>query len=119
VPEDHSPEIPLAQHVECSVRRVEQALGVLGGRWKMTILFHPFARPLMRYSELERAIEGISQKMLGQQLRELERDGLVERTVHPQVPPRVDYALTDVGRALRPTLESMARWAKLRELSTR
>ena len=118
VPEDTSPEIPLEQHVECSVNRLEQAMAVLTGRWKRIILFHLFARPLMRFSELERAIPGVSQKMLTQHLRELEHDGLGRRTVHPEVPPRVDYALMDVGRALRPALEALTRWAKLRELSS-
>ena len=74
------------------------ALKVLEGRWKMIIIFHLFARPVLRFSELERAIPAVSQKMLIQQLRELERDGIVRRTVHPQVPPKVEYSLTEWGQ---------------------
>jgi DNA-binding HxlR family transcriptional regulator len=79
---------------------VEQALKVLEGRWKLVILFHLFDGRLVRFSELERAIPAISQKMLIQQLRQLERDGVVRRIVHHQVPPKVEYGLTDWGEAL-------------------
>lgn len=104
----------LAECVEHSVRGTEEALKILEGRWKMVILFNLFARPVLRFSELERAIPAVSQKMLSQQLRELERDGIVRRTVHPQVPPRVEYALTDLGRALCPALDALLQWTKLR-----
>jgi DNA-binding HxlR family transcriptional regulator len=73
-----------------------------------------FETPILRFSELERAIPGVSQKMLIQQLRELERDGIVARTVHPQVPPKVEYGLTDLGRALCPALQALLDWAALR-----
>jgi DNA-binding HxlR family transcriptional regulator len=69
---------------------------------------------VMRFSELEHAIPAVSQKMLIQQLRELERDGIVQRTIYPQVPPRVEYQLTSVGRALRPALRALVAWAALR-----
>jgi DNA-binding HxlR family transcriptional regulator len=105
----------LAERVERSVRGTEEALKILEGRWKMMILFNLFARPVLRFSELERAIPAVSQKMLSQQLRELERDGIVRRTVHPQVPPRVEYALTDLGRALCPALDALLQWTKLRK----
>jgi DNA-binding HxlR family transcriptional regulator len=105
----------LAECVERSVRGTEEALKVLEGRWKMMILFNLFARPVLRFSELERAIPGVSQKMLSQQLRELERDGIVRRTVHPEVPPRVEYTLTDVGRALCPVLDALLRWSMSRK----
>src|ERR1700704_1859210 len=82
-----------AKHAEGA----EQALKVLEGRWKMIIIFHLFVRPVLRFSELERAIPAVSQKMLIQQLRELERDGIVQRKVYPQVPPKVEYKLTEVG----------------------
>lgn len=97
----------------CS-ERVEAALRKLEGRWKITILARLFDRDLWRFSELERAIPGVSQKMLSQQLREFERDGLVTRTVHPEVPPRVEYALTPYGRAVCPALDALLRWAKLK-----
>src|SRR3984893_6255648 len=90
---------------------VETAFRMLEGRWKMIIIFHLFDRSVLRFSELERAIPGISQKMLIQQLRELERDGIVERTIYPQVPPKVEYSLTKWGKAMCPTLDSLLEWA--------
>src|SRR5499427_6302728 len=99
-----------AKHAEGA----EMALKVLEGRWKMIILFHLFARPVLRFSELERAIPAVSQKMLIQQLRELERDGIVTRTVYPQVPPKVEYNLTKWGQEMCPALDSLLEWAALR-----
>jgi DNA-binding HxlR family transcriptional regulator len=93
---------------------VESAMKILEGRWKMIIIFQLYAQPIMRFSELERAIATVSQKMLIQQLRELERDGVVQRTVHAQVPPKVEYSLTELGQALRPALSQLRRWAALR-----
>jgi DNA-binding HxlR family transcriptional regulator len=83
---------------------METAFRMLEGRWKMIIIFHLFDRSVLRFSELPRAIPGVSQKMLIQQLRELERDGIVERTVYPQVPPKVEYRLTVWGQAMCPAL---------------
>jgi DNA-binding HxlR family transcriptional regulator len=94
---------------------VEEALRMLEGRWKMVILFQLFARPVLRFSELERAIPAVSQKMLIQQLRDLERDGIVEREVYPQVPPKVEYRLTEWGQALCPALDELLEWAALRK----
>jgi DNA-binding HxlR family transcriptional regulator len=91
------------------------ALGILGGRWKLLLLFHLFGGKLMRFSELERAIPAISQKMLIQQLRLMERDGLVRRIVHHQVPPKVEYGLTDWGQALCPALDAILKWAASRD----
>ena len=96
---------------------VEQTIKLLEGRWKLVILFHLFGGRVLRFSELERAIPGISQKMLGQQLRQLEADGLVCRTVYPEIPPRVEYALTDWGQALCPALDAMLTWAEARPVS--
>ena len=84
----------------------------------MVILFQLFAHPVLRFSELERAIPAVSQKMLIQQLRELERDGIVERKVYPQVPPKVEYKLTEWGRALCPALDALLEWAALRKQPT-
>ncbi len=89
---------------------VEGALRLLEGRWKMVIVFHLFARGVLRFSELERAIPAVSQKMLIQQLRELEHDGIVSRTVYPQVPPKVEYRLTEWGQALCPALDALLEW---------
>ena len=100
---------------EMAAGGVESALGMLEGRWKMVILFQLFARPVLRFSELERAIPRVSQKMLIQQLRELERDEIVERKVYPQVPPKVEYRLTEWGRALCPALDALLEWAALKK----
>ena len=100
---------------EMAAGGVESALGMLEGRWKMVILFQLFARPVLRFSELERAIPRVSQKMLIQQLRELERNEIVERKVYPQVPPKVEYRLTEWGRALCPALDALLEWAALKK----
>jgi DNA-binding HxlR family transcriptional regulator len=97
---------------------VEQAFKVLDGRWKLVILFHLFGGKVLRFSELERAIPAISQKMLTQQLRHLEKDGLVQRTVHPEVPPKVEYRLTAWGQALCPALDALLEWTAGREVYT-
>ena len=94
---------------------VEEALKVLEGRWKLVILFRLFDGKLVRFSELQRAIPSISQKMLIQQLRQLEGDGVVRRIVHHQVPPKVEYGLTDWGEALCPALDELLKWAASRE----
>ena len=104
----------------CAPDAAEEMFRVLQGRWKLAILFHLFGGVdkkcrVMRFSELERAIPAISQKMLIQQLRELERDGIVLRTIYPQIPPRVEYQLTKVGIALRPALRALLAWAALRK----
>ena len=93
---------------------METALRVLEGRWKMVIIFHLFDRGVLRFSALERAIPGISQKVLINQLRELERDGVVEREVHPQVPPKVEYRLTEWGKAVCPALDMLLEWGAKR-----
>ena len=93
---------------------VEAAFRMLEGRWKMVIIFHLFDCGVLRFSELERAIPGVSQKMLIQQLRDLESDGIVERQVYPQVPPKVEYRLTEWGQAMCPALVEMLEWAAKR-----
>src|ERR1700687_771138 len=89
-----------------------EALNVLEGRWKLIILFYLFRDGTLRLSELERAIPGITQKMLIQQLRSLERDGVVSRLVHPVVPPKVEYSLTPRGQDLCPALDELLYWAQ-------
>lgn len=91
-----------------------RALKVLEGRWKLIILFQLFGGQVMRFSELERAIPEITQKMLIQQLRQLEADGLVKRKSYAEVPPRVEYSLTKWGQDLCPTLDSLLTWATKR-----
>lgn len=89
---------------------VEQALSVLSGRWKLLILFHLFGGQVQRFSDLERLLPNISQKMLAQQLRQMERDGMIQRTIHPLVPPKVEYRLTEWGQSLCPALDALLAW---------
>jgi DNA-binding HxlR family transcriptional regulator len=91
----------------------ELTLNVVGGRWKVPILFHLAEGP-KRFSELKRCIEGVTQKMLTQQLREMEEDRVVNRKVFAEVPPRVEYSLTAMGKSLEPVVEAMCRWGKTR-----
>src|SRR5438445_5174121 len=98
-----------------AARDVEQTFKVLEGRWKLLMLFHLFGEKILRCSELGRAIPAISQKMLIQQLRQMETDGIVRRIVHHQVPPKVEYCLTKWGQALCPALDALLKWAALRE----
>jgi len=92
-----------------------EALRVLEGKWKIVIIFQLFAaKQPLRFSELERRVEGVNQKMLIQQLKELEKDGIVLRTIYPQVPPRVEYALSEMGLALGPSIEALIDWSLLR-----
>jgi len=99
----------------CSTAELEAALHVIEGRWKALIIFHLFSAPVLRFSDLRRAIAGISQKMLVQQLRDLESAGVVARQVYPEVPPKVEYSLTIAGRALRPALQALQHWAASRK----
>ncbi|MGL4968429.1 MAG: winged helix-turn-helix transcriptional regulator [Inquilinus sp.] len=90
---------------------VERAFKVIGGRWKAVILYHLFNGP-RRLSELKRALPRISQKVLIQQLREMEEHGLVHREIFRQVPPRVDYSATALGLSLEPVLRSLCDWGQ-------
>ncbi len=89
----------------------EFTLAMIGGRWKIPIIFH-LLDGRKRFTELARALNGVTQKMLTQQLREMERNGLVERKVFAQVPPRVEYSLTSLGVSLRPVVDAMCRWGE-------
>jgi DNA-binding HxlR family transcriptional regulator len=106
------------RRTEAPVCPAEATIGVIGGRWKVPIVWHLFAGT-RRFSELRRALPACTQKMLTQQLRELEQDGVVSRKVYAQVPPKVEYSLTERGRSLRPVVESMCRWAGGRDKVTR
>ena len=88
---------------------VEATLVLIGGKYKALILFH-LVEGALRFSELHRLIPQATPKMLTQQLRELEGDGLVHREIFPVIPPRVEYSLTEFGRSIRPVLESMYEW---------
>jgi DNA-binding HxlR family transcriptional regulator len=87
----------------------ETTLDIIGGRWKVLILWQLFQGE-QRFSELFRALPGVTQKMLTQQLRELEKDGVVHRQVYAQVPPKVEYSLTPLGESLRPVVDAMCEW---------
>jgi DNA-binding HxlR family transcriptional regulator len=100
--------------IETAARDVETAIRLLDGRWKLTILFNLFGGNVRRFSDLERGIPGVTQKMLGQQLRKMESDGLVVRTTFPEVPPRVEYRLTDWAQSLCPRLNSLLEWLEER-----
>ena len=91
--------------------KAELALKVIQGRWKVLIL-RELVDGIQRFSDLQRALEGVSQKVLTAQLRDLEADGVVHRTIHPEVPPRVDYALTDLGIELLPVLDGLHAWGE-------
>jgi DNA-binding HxlR family transcriptional regulator len=99
------------KHEECPVATT---LSYVGGKWKPIILFELRDGPL-RTGELTRRIPQVSAKMLTQQLRQLERDGVVQRKIHEQVPPKVEYSLTPLGRSLRPVMNALASWGKARQ----
>lgn len=88
----------------------ELTLLVMGGKWKPVILYHLATDRVMRFSELRRSIGGITERMLARQLRELEADGIVHREVYREVPPRVEYSLTDMGEGLVPILKQLRDW---------
>jgi DNA-binding HxlR family transcriptional regulator len=105
-PREKSKSDPAADDYRCPV---EVTLEVIGGKWKAVILWHLTFKTL-RFSQLQRRLSGVTQKMLTQQLRELERDQLIHRQVFAEVPPRVEYSLTDTGRTLQPLLQQMRDW---------
>ncbi|WP_117195461.1 winged helix-turn-helix transcriptional regulator [Rhizobium terrae] len=91
---------------------VESTLSFLDGKWKGVILYHLLEEGTLRFNELRRRIPSVTQRMLTKQLRELEEAGLLERTVFAVVPPRVDYALTPIGRSLEPVINALRVWGK-------
>lgn len=99
--------VSAAQDVVATIRLLE-------GKWKLLILFHLFDGKVCRFSDLERAIPAVTQKMLAQQLRQLESDGIISRKVYPQIPPKVEYRMTDWGQQLCPVLDGILKWAERR-----
>jgi DNA-binding HxlR family transcriptional regulator len=89
---------------------VEATLEVIGGKWKVLILYHLSTNGTHRFAELRRRITGVSERMLTQQLRELERAGIVQRQVFPEVPVKVEYSLSHYGTTLQPILDVMSDW---------
>jgi DNA-binding HxlR family transcriptional regulator len=90
----------------------ELTLAVMGGKWKPIIIHHLGIAEVMRFSEMRRSMAGITERMLARQLRELEADGVVHRTVYREVPPRVEYRLTDQGLGLVPILNELRDWGE-------
>ncbi len=93
---------------ECPVATTVQ---LIGGKWKLLLLRNLLQRP-WRFNELKKSLDGISQKVLTDSLRSMEADGIITRTVFPEVPPRVEYALTDLGESMRPIIDAMAEWGE-------
>lgn len=97
-----------AELPECPVAATVQ---LIGSKWKLLIIRNLLARP-WRFNELQRNLDGISQKVLTDSLRSMEADGIITRTVYPEVPPRVEYALSELGESMRPILDSMKAWGE-------
>ncbi|UGT67980.1 helix-turn-helix transcriptional regulator [Nocardia gipuzkoensis] len=93
---------------------IDAAMDVVGGKWKALILWELENHRVRRFGELRKGLPGISEKMLIQQLRELEEDGIVSRTVYREVPPRVEYRLTEIGGALNAALAPLGDWGRAR-----
>ena len=95
---------------EVDVRPFAYAISLIDGKWKMHILFWLWKKEVLRYSELKRALGKVTHKMLSNQLKELEKDGLIIRKEYPQVPPKVEYYLSEKGESLMPVLSALCRW---------
>lgn len=91
---------------------VELTIKMIGGKWKPIILYHLGQNGTHRFGELRQSMPNITQKMLTQQLRELEKDGLIDRKIYAQVPPKVEYSLTDLGRTIMPVLNHLSQWGQ-------
>lgn len=97
---DELPECPVATTVQ-----------LIGSKWKLLILRNLLQRP-WRFNEIKKSLPGISQKVLTDSLRSMEKDNIITRTVYPEVPPRVEYSLSDVGKTMRPIINAMANWGE-------
>ncbi len=96
---------------ELPVCPVATAVSLIGSKWKLLIMRNLLVRP-WRFNELQKSLDGISQKVLTDSLRSMEADGIITRTVYPEVPPRVEYALSELGESMRPIIKSMEDWGK-------
>lgn len=90
---------------------VATTVALIGSKWKLLVLRNLRQRP-WRFNELQRSLEGVSQKVLTETLRSMERDGIVRRTAYPEIPPRVEYSLTSLGRTMTPILDAMEQWGR-------
>lgn len=93
-----------------NIRPFDHAISIISGKWKMHILFWLSKKEVMRYSEIKRALGNVTHKMLSNTLKELESDGLIVRHEYPQVPPKVEYYLSEKGRTLLPVIQAICRW---------
>jgi DNA-binding HxlR family transcriptional regulator len=89
---------------------IEHTVNLIGHKWKVLIIRNLMNHGTLRFGELSKGIHGISQKMLTQQLRQLEEDRIIQRKVYPEVPPKVEYTLTELGMSLKPILDAMSSW---------
>lgn len=89
---------------------VEGTLGLIGGKWKGVVLYHLFKEEVLRFNEIRRRLPNVTQRMLTTQLRELEADGFIERTIYPEIPPKVEYRLSEHGRTLEPVIQALKSW---------
>jgi DNA-binding HxlR family transcriptional regulator len=94
------------------VERVEMIMGMIAGKWKPAIIYALVMNGTLRFNDLRRLIPKVSQRMLTQQLRDLERHGFVKRVIYPEVPPRVEYSVTKLGRSLHPIFKSVCQWGE-------
>jgi DNA-binding HxlR family transcriptional regulator len=100
----------MVDEVVVNSKPFEYALSLIGGKWKLNILFWLWKRELMRYGEIKKVLDGITHKMLSNQLKELEQDDLIVRREYPQVPPKVEYYLSQRGQTLMPILQTLCLW---------
>lgn len=95
------------KNVECPVA---YALDLIGGKWHLQIIWALYKKPVQRYNQLKKGVFGITDMMLSQSLKELEQYGLVKRTQYPEIPPRVEYSLTEEGKELKPIISELSKW---------
>lgn len=93
-----------------NIKPFAYAISLINGKWKKHILFWLWKKEVLRYSELKRLLGKVTHKMLSNQLKELEEDGIIIRTEYPQVPPKVEYSLSDLGKSMMPILQSLCTW---------
>lgn len=91
---------------------IEHTMELIAGKWKLIILWHLAEEDILRYSEIKKVMNGITHKMLSQQLKELESAGFVHREVYPTIPPKVEYSLTELGKSFLPILDSLCEWGQ-------
>lgn len=99
-----------APYEEVNIEPFNYAVSLIGGKWKMQILFWLWKEEVMRYSEIKKALESVTHKMLSTKLKELESDGLIIRKEYPGIPPKVEYYLSDKGLSLMPVLQCICQW---------